>query len=110
MVAFFVFLYIRLYHEKGVYAYFSHAMDKWSCIHTLGFVHIIYCTSVAKGGEKMPAGINLSGRMRRNECNNDHDNDCGEMHKFRVANAVLKIAIDVQTDFDCDNGDDEEDN
>jgi len=51
----------------------------------------------------MPSGINLTSRLNHgNECGNHHDRDCGEKHKFRVANATLKIAIDVHTDFDCD--------
>jgi len=41
---------------------------------------------------------------RDDECNKQHDKDngCGEKHKFRAATAILKIAVDVHTDFDCD--------
>jgi len=30
------------------------------------------------------------------------DKECSEKHKFRVANATLEIAIDVNTDFSCE--------
>jgi len=59
-----------------------------------------------EGGEKMPKGIDISRRLvHDDECKKHRDKDCGEMHKFRVANATLKIAIDVHTDFDCDSDD-----
>jgi len=53
----------------------------------------------------MAPGIDLTSNLYHDdECNKHHDKDkdCGEKHKFRVANATLKIAVDVHTDFDCD--------
>ncbi|MCL2217709.1 MAG: hypothetical protein FWB91_11920 [Defluviitaleaceae bacterium] len=29
--------------------------------------------------------------------------ECGEKHKHRVAKATLELAIDVSTDFNCEN-------
>jgi len=51
----------------------------------------------------MMRGIELTRNLsREDECNKKPDNECGEKHKFRVANATLEIAIDVNTDFKCE--------
>jgi len=51
----------------------------------------------------MLKGIELSGGLNHeDECGHKPDKECGEKHKFRVANATLEIAIDVNTDFNCE--------
>ena len=58
----------------------------------------------------MLGSINLTSNLNHDDkCSKDYDKDCGEKHKLRVANAILKLAIDVNTDFDCNTGDTDKD-
>jgi len=48
--------------------------------------------------------INLSDISVHDECKESRKKECNQEHTQRVANATLKLAIDVHTDFDCNPG------